>query len=142
MPDETMRAEFERWAIDQRGESGLPYFIFAREPDGRYIDSSAEHAWKGWQASRASAAPGGEPKKDQWGPERCEHGVRWKNRCDDCDAPPSDAGQRALTDAARGLIAWWDSPHSEHEAFIVANLGTWIDRLRAAISESEGSSNG
>lgn len=43
-------------------------------------------------------------------------------------------GSDDLQEAARGLVGWWDSPHPEHEAFIVANLQAWIDRLRAALS--------
>jgi Lar family restriction alleviation protein len=38
-----------------------------------------------------------------------------------------------LIESVRGLLAWWDNPHVEHEAFIVANLAMWIDRIRAAV---------
>ena len=54
MTQEAMRLEFEAWAIEQRDQNHLPYFIFARKPDGAYTDSSAEHAWKGWQAAMSA----------------------------------------------------------------------------------------
>lgn len=48
--------------------------------------------------------------------------------------PVGELTDEVLEQAARGLVAWWDSPHEEHEAFIVANLQTWVERLRAALS--------
>lgn len=46
----------------------------------------------------------------------------------------SQTAPKAMAEAARGLVAWWDTPHDEHEAFIFANLEMWIGRLRAALA--------
>lgn len=56
MTDNKERAAFEAWAIKRLNKYGLPYFLFAKR-DGEYMDGGAQHAWDGWQARAALAAP-------------------------------------------------------------------------------------
>lgn len=51
MSEESMRAEFEEWAIR---EYWLAECALARKKSGEYRDSRAAFAWEAWQASRAA----------------------------------------------------------------------------------------
>ena len=48
------RQRFHSWAIKQRDQHGLPYFISQKE-DGEYYDDSTTHAWDAWQAALEDA---------------------------------------------------------------------------------------
>lgn len=57
MSNEKMREDFENWAVFQRKGPKpfeLPYFVFAKNPDGSYVSQGANDAWEAWQASRAA----------------------------------------------------------------------------------------
>ena len=54
-PAEQVRADFEAWAVHHKGENGLPYFVFAKTPDGLYADGCANHAFDGYRAAYAQA---------------------------------------------------------------------------------------
>jgi len=54
--EQAMRDAFEAWAVQQRDAHDLPYFVFAKNPDGSYMESGAQHAWLGWSSAlRADA---------------------------------------------------------------------------------------
>ncbi|MNJ32580.1 hypothetical protein D3C77_272470 [compost metagenome] len=48
------RQQFEEWAVTRRNKYDLPFFVFAKNEDGSYIDGTAEYAWEGWNACRES----------------------------------------------------------------------------------------
>lgn len=59
--EKVLRDLFEAWAIQQHDIHNLPYFVFAKNADGSYMDSGAQHAWLGWSgavASRGDAVSG------------------------------------------------------------------------------------
>lgn len=41
---------FEKWAVSQKDENNLPYFIVKLAND-KYADGLTTHAWNGWQAA-------------------------------------------------------------------------------------------
>lgn len=49
------QAEFEDWAMDQKDEHGLPFFVL-KDATGQYVDHRTRDAWAGWRASGARYA--------------------------------------------------------------------------------------
>lgn len=145
MPDETMRAEFEAWA----GPEGYPLHRNHKD-EADYEYDETKDVWDAWRASRASAAPGGEPVA-QVVMRNYENVIHWRVDPESVQegallyvvAPSSDAGHRALLRKALSALLSLSADYNgfdDNEEY--DNERETIDMLRAAISESEGSSNG
>lgn len=53
MPESnTLRREFESWAVKYKGSHNLPLFTFFKDIHGQYICMDCQVAWEAWQASR------------------------------------------------------------------------------------------
>jgi hypothetical protein len=59
------RRAFEEWAIAQRDQHNLPYFVIQSE-NGLYVDELTNHAWKGWQAALAQRENTDKPLEQVW----------------------------------------------------------------------------